>query len=46
VPVDFIDTNQSVMSHAKGNAAILRTTVVPLHIVTHHRRAGTKKALK
>jgi hypothetical protein len=36
VPVDFIDGNQSLASYAKGNATILRTTVVPSQIVTHH----------
>jgi hypothetical protein len=46
VPVNFIDVNQSSTSHAKGNARISRTTVVPLQIVTHHRRASAEKALK
>jgi hypothetical protein len=46
VPVDFIDTNQRFTSYAKGNPAILRTTMVPLQIVTHHRRARPEKALK
>jgi hypothetical protein len=46
VPVNFIDANQSFTSYAKGNATISRTTVVPLQIVTHHRRARAEKALK
>jgi hypothetical protein len=46
VPVDFMDGNQRFTSYAKGNATILRTIVVPLQIVTHHRRAGFEKALK
>jgi hypothetical protein len=44
--VDFIDGNQRFTSYAKGNATILRTIVVPSHIVTHHWWAGFEKALK